>query len=83
MQISPTIMVSNHPGKVIVVFFDGHGDKVNTDTMYPQCHRLPASRQEGMQHLPQVAACDRFGNSKCARLVAGTGVRAEEEVHQR
>ncbi len=34
--ISPGIMVSNHPGKVIVVFFDGHGDKVNNDAMYPQ-----------------------------------------------
>ncbi len=30
------IMVSNHPGKVIVVFFDGHGDKVANETVYPQ-----------------------------------------------
>jgi len=29
-------MVSNHPGKTIVTFFDGHGEKVNNDTTYPQ-----------------------------------------------
>ena len=34
--ISPGIMVSCHPGKVIVVFFDGHSEKVDTSTTYPQ-----------------------------------------------
>jgi len=34
--ISPYIMVSAHPGKVIATFFDGHSDKVNNDTVYPQ-----------------------------------------------
>jgi len=29
-------MVSCHPAKVIVVFFDGHGEKVPNDTLYPQ-----------------------------------------------
>jgi hypothetical protein len=33
---SPGIMVSNHPGKVIVIFFDGHGDRIPNDTLYPQ-----------------------------------------------
>jgi prepilin-type N-terminal cleavage/methylation domain-containing protein/prepilin-type processing-associated H-X9-DG protein len=36
VPISPNIMVSNHPGKVIVVFFDGHGSAVLNDTVYPQ-----------------------------------------------
>ena len=36
MPISPNILVSNHPGKVIVVFFDGHGEKVANETVYPQ-----------------------------------------------
>jgi prepilin-type N-terminal cleavage/methylation domain-containing protein/prepilin-type processing-associated H-X9-DG protein len=30
------ILVSNHPGKVVVVFFDGHGEKVVNSTFYPQ-----------------------------------------------
>jgi prepilin-type N-terminal cleavage/methylation domain-containing protein/prepilin-type processing-associated H-X9-DG protein len=34
--ISPYFMVSSHPGKVVVVFFDGHGENVPNDTMYPQ-----------------------------------------------
>ena len=34
--ISPNIMVSNHPSKVIVTFFDGHSEKVENDTVYPQ-----------------------------------------------
>ncbi len=34
--ISPNIMVSAHPGKVIVAFFDGHCEKVNNDATYPQ-----------------------------------------------
>ena len=34
-MLSPGIMVSAHPGKVIAVFFDGHGDKVNSNTNYP------------------------------------------------
>ena len=41
MAISPTpilpgIMVSSHPGKVIAAFFDGHGEKINNDAVYPQ-----------------------------------------------
>ena len=38
VTISPNIMVSNHPNKVIVIFFDGHGDKLLADstTLYPQ-----------------------------------------------
>jgi len=36
VTISPNIMVSNHPNKVVVTFFDGHGEKVNVDAMYPQ-----------------------------------------------
>ncbi len=36
VAISPYILVSNHPGKVIVVFFDGHGEKVANETVYPQ-----------------------------------------------
>jgi prepilin-type processing-associated H-X9-DG protein len=31
-----TMMVSAHPGKVIVLFFDGHVDSVTTETVYPQ-----------------------------------------------
>ncbi len=36
VPISPKIMVSAHPGIVVVVFFDGHGEKVPNDTVYPQ-----------------------------------------------
>jgi prepilin-type N-terminal cleavage/methylation domain-containing protein/prepilin-type processing-associated H-X9-DG protein len=36
VPITPNIMVSSHPGKVIVTFFDGHGDMVNNDANYPQ-----------------------------------------------
>ena len=34
--ISPNMMVSAHPGIVCVVFFDGNGQKVNNDAVYPQ-----------------------------------------------
>ena len=33
--LSPSIMVSAHPGIVIAVFFDGHGEKIANDTVYP------------------------------------------------
>jgi prepilin-type N-terminal cleavage/methylation domain-containing protein/prepilin-type processing-associated H-X9-DG protein len=36
VTISPYMMVSAHPGKVVVVFFDGHGEKVANDALYPQ-----------------------------------------------
>ena len=36
VPITPNIMVSNHPGKVMAVFFDGHGERVPNDTIYPQ-----------------------------------------------
>jgi prepilin-type N-terminal cleavage/methylation domain-containing protein len=36
VPITPYMMVSNHPGTVVVVFFDGHGDKIPNDTVYPQ-----------------------------------------------
>jgi len=35
VPISPNIMVSAHPGKVIAVFFDGHAEKIPNDTGYP------------------------------------------------
>jgi prepilin-type N-terminal cleavage/methylation domain-containing protein/prepilin-type processing-associated H-X9-DG protein len=35
-QMSPGIMTSSHPGKVVVAFFDGHGDKINSEATYPQ-----------------------------------------------
>jgi prepilin-type processing-associated H-X9-DG protein len=34
--ITPYVLVSAHPGKVIVVFFDGHCESVPNETMYPQ-----------------------------------------------
>jgi prepilin-type N-terminal cleavage/methylation domain-containing protein/prepilin-type processing-associated H-X9-DG protein len=36
VPIFPTMMTSAHPGKVMVVFFDGHGEGVPADTTYPQ-----------------------------------------------
>ena len=36
VAISPNIMVSTHPGKVIATFFDGHSEKINNDALYPQ-----------------------------------------------
>jgi hypothetical protein len=33
--LSPNIMVSAHPGIVVAVFFDGHGEKIANDTVYP------------------------------------------------
>ncbi len=38
VTVSPGILVSNHPGIVVVIFFDGHGDKLSTDSavLYPQ-----------------------------------------------
>lgn len=36
MPLSPYIMVSNHPGKVVVTFFDAHAAVVPNDTLYPQ-----------------------------------------------
>lgn len=36
LPISPYIMVSTHPNKVVVTFFDGHSQIVNADTTYPQ-----------------------------------------------
>jgi len=35
VPLSPSIMVSAHPGIVIAVFFDGHGEKIANDTVYP------------------------------------------------
>ena len=35
IAISPGMMVSNHPGVVIVTFFDGHSQAVKNDTTYP------------------------------------------------
>ena len=35
VAISPNIMVSAHPGKVIAVFFDGHAEKIPNETVYP------------------------------------------------
>jgi len=35
VPISPNMMVSTHPGKVIAVFFDGHGEKIPSDTVFP------------------------------------------------
>ena len=34
--ISPKMMISAHPGKVVVVFFDGHDDSIANDSTYPQ-----------------------------------------------
>lgn len=36
VPISPNIMISAHPGIVVVVFFDGSGQKLNNDVTYPQ-----------------------------------------------
>ncbi len=35
IAISPGMMVSNHPGVVIVTFFDGHTQAVKNETTYP------------------------------------------------
>jgi len=35
VPISPNIMVSTHPAKVIAVFFDGHAEKIASDTVFP------------------------------------------------
>ena len=34
--VTPGILNCAHPGKVIAVFFDGHGEILANDTMYPQ-----------------------------------------------
>jgi prepilin-type N-terminal cleavage/methylation domain-containing protein/prepilin-type processing-associated H-X9-DG protein len=36
VPVSPNLMVSSHPGKVIVVYFDGHGEGLSTDATFPQ-----------------------------------------------
>ena len=36
VPLTPAIMVSNHPSKVVVTFFDAHGAIVPNDTTYPQ-----------------------------------------------
>ena len=35
VPISPGIVTSAHPGTVIAVFFDGHADKIPSETVYP------------------------------------------------